>query len=539
MKHILAFGHKHPDTDSICSAISFAKLKTALGEQTLPYRLGDLNKETTHILNYFDVEVPSLLLTVSPQIYDLTHVEKNILNQNDSLKEALNIMSGENFSSLPVEDDKGLLKGMIHISDIANLYLNLEPDNLFSSFGTTYENLISALSGTIISGTYPSGKITGTLRAISQLDQSLPGDIILTTTTADGVDRSIVKGAKLIIVCGDKDDYISPREKIDCCIMKVETSLFKTIRLITQSISISSVMRTGGFFSFKTDDYLHEIRDIMKESDQTNFPVVTRSGKVYGTIRTKNLINFTRKKVILLDHNEKFQSVDGIQDSKIVQVIDHHKFANFETNEPVKINAETVGSTCTIVYDLYKDARIVPDKITAGLLMSAIISDTLLFKSPTCTTKDIEAVMELSKIAEIENYEKFGMDMLIAGTSLDDMSADKILSADIKEFVMSDYKVSISQINTVDTSGVMKRKDEILEEMKKDLSLSGSDLSLLVITDIINSGSSILLYGNHFELVERAFNIKIENNCAWLEGVVSRKKQVVPFLMASAQSMEK
>lgn len=538
MNHILAFGHKNPDTDSICSAISFSKLRSQLGEKMVPYRLGELSKETLHVLDYFNVKAPELLSTVSPQISDLTRVEKKILNYNSSLKEALDIMTNENFSSLPVVDNKNHLKGMIHISDIANTYLNLEHDDLFTVFSATYESLKNILNGTIISGKYPTGVIKGNLRAVSQLDKTLTGDIVLTTTMVDGIDRAIAAGARLIIICGEEGDYISRRDNIDCCIYKVNISLFKTIRLISQSISIASIMRVNGFYSFKTDDYLHEIRDIMKEVTQTNFPVIDKNGEVYGTIRTKNLINFTRKKVVLLDHNEKAQTVDGIQDSSIIQVVDHHKFANFETNEPVKINAETVGSTCTIVYGLYKEANIVPSKTVAGLLMSAILSDTLIFKSPTATEKDKLCVIELAKIAGIEDYEKFGMDMLIAGTSLDDMSAESIIHADMKAFIMGGYNISISQINTVDIEGVLKRKDEILASLNFEVKKNGYNMAILVITDIINAGSMLLVTGETHSIIERAFNVKVVDNSAWLEGVVSRKKQVVPFLMASIQSME-
>ncbi|MGL5577553.1 MAG: putative manganese-dependent inorganic diphosphatase, partial [Fusobacteriaceae bacterium] len=275
-----------------------------------------------------------------------------------------------------------------------------------------------------------------------------------------------------------------------------------------------------------------------KEASQTNFPVISKDGEVYGTIRTKDLINFTRKRVVLLDHNERTQSVDGIGDAKVIQVVDHHKFGNFETNEPVKINAETVGCTCTIVYGLYKDARIVPDKNIAGLMLSAILSDTLLFKSPTCTEKDKETAEELAEIAGIKDYEKFGMEMLIAGTSLEDMSAHGILNADMKEFNMSGFKIAIAQINTVDTEGVMKRKDEIKSVMEAELKDRECQLFVLIITDIIKSGSTALVAGDYPNILEKAFNVKIEGDIAWLNGVVSRKKQIVPFMMAATQSME-
>lgn len=537
MEPILVFGHKHPDTDSICSAISFAELKKQMGLNAIPYRLGDINKETKYVLERFKITEPSLLKTVSAQISDLTRVEKKTLSSCDSLRVALDIMTAENFSSLPVVNHKKELKGMLHISDIANTYLNLKHSDLFGKYTTTYENLKIVLDGHIVSGNYPTGIIEGNLKAISELDEVLHGDIVVTTAMADGIDRSIKAGAKVIIVACDEEDFISPRVTSECAIMRVHTNLFTTISLISQALSISSIMPNDTFYSFKKDEFLHDIKDIMKEATQTNFPVTNLDGTVYGTIRTKNLINFTRKQVILVDHNEKAQSVDGLQDAKILQVVDHHKFGNFITDEPVKINAEIVGCTSTIIYDLYKDARLTPSKEIAGLMMSAILSDTLMFKSPTCTEKDILAVKELSEIAEIEDYEKYGMDMLIAGTSISDLSPFEILTADLKEFTINSSKISISQINTVDVDGLLEKQKE-LEKVMGEINTNNSyGLSILIITDIIKSGSYALLVGKNHDLVEKAFDVEIKNNLAWLEGVVSRKKQVVPFLMAAGQSI--
>lgn len=538
MEPILIFGHRHPDTDSICSSIALAELKKEMGVTAIPYRLGDINKETEFVLKHFGVKTPKLLKTVSAQISDLTSVEKTVLSYDESLRSALDTMTVENFSSLPVVDEKKQLKGMIHISDIANTYLNLEHSDLFGKYKTTFENLKDVLDGVIVSGTYPSGIITGNLKAISELEDVTPGDIVVTTSMVDGIDRSIKAGAKVIIVACEEDDFISPRVTSDCAIMRVHTSLFKTISLISQSLSLSSILTNAKFYSFKKDDFLHDIKDIMKEATQTNFPVTEKDGTVYGTIRTKNLINFTRKQVILVDHNERAHSVDGLQDAKILQVIDHHKFGNFITDEPVKINAEIVGCTCTIIYELFKDARIVPSKKAAGLMMSAILSDTLLFKSPTCTQKDIDTVKELSQICEIHDYEEYGMNMLIAGTSLANRTPFEILTTDMKEFSMNGIHMAIAQINTVDVAGVLSKQVDLEKTMKEINKNANYSMFILVITDIIKSGSFAIVVGDFPELVERAFNVKLENNTAWLEGVVSRKKQVVPFLMAASQSLE-
>lgn len=249
----------------------------------------------------------------------------------------------------------------------------------------------------------------------------------------------------------------------------------------------------------------------------------------------KNL-NSNNQEVVLVDHNESAQSIENLADGKIIQVVDHHKFGNFSTNEPVKINADIVGCTCTIIYDLYKEAGVVPTKEIAGLMLSAILSDTLLFKSPTSTKKDIKAVEELSKIAEITNYETYGMDMLIAGTSLSDKSPEEILSMDQKEFTMNGIKLAISQVNTVDVKGVLDQQTALEKVMSECNAKNGYSLSVLVITDIVKAGSMLLVVGDS-TIVEKGFHTTLSNNTAWVDGVVSRKKQVVPFLMAASQGV--
>lgn len=535
MDSVLIFGHKNPDTDSICSSISYSYLKNKLGVKATPVRLGELSKETEFVLNYFNVKKPKLIDTVSPQIGDLTHVERAAISVNDSLKTALDLMTMENFSSLPVINAEKSLVGMLHVSDIANTYLNLDYKDLFTKYTSTYENIKELLKGEIVSGAYPKGTINGRLKAASELDTVREGDIVVTTSVFDGIDRAIHAGAKLIIVCSKEDDYISPRQGTDCAVMKVKSNLFKTLKLITQSISVSSIIPNKKFYHFKEDDFLSEIKDLMKEAEQSNFPVVGKNGKLYGTIRSKNLIDFTRKEVILMDHNEHHQSVNGIRDAKILEVVDHHKFGNFETNEPLIIRAETVGCCCTIVYKLFKENGIVPPKEIAGLMASAILSDTLIFKSPTCTEADIQAATELCQLAKVDP-KKYGMEMLIAGTSLGDKTPLEIINMDNKTFNMADLDVTISQVNTVDVPGMLGKQAELEKVMNHVLMENGYDVFILVITDIINSGSQVLVVGDSSSLVEDAFGVKLENHSAWLDGVLSRKKQIVPSLLSASQS---
>jgi len=514
MEEILVFGHKNPDTDSICSSIAMANLREKQGLKASPCRLGELNKETKFVLDKVGIKAPKLLKTVSAQITDLNYVEKSTVSTEDSIKEALDLMTKENFSSLPVIDKGGYFKTMLSISDIANTYLEIDYSDLFSKYSTTYENLKEALDGEVISGVYPKGEITSNLKEVSELESMKKGDIIITTSLTDGIDKSIQAGAKVVIVCCKKGDFISPRVTSECAIMLVRHSLVKSISLISQSISVGGILNTEKvLFNFNKEDFLNEIRGIMKDANQTNFPVLENDGKVYGTIRTKHLIDFHRKKVIMVDHNEFSQSVEGIQDAQILEVVDHHKFANFQTN------------------------KIEPDEKTALLMLSAILSDTLLFKSPTCTSKDVEVAKELAKLAKIKDIEKYGMEMLVAGTSMSKESMKEIINQDKKVFPVGDMEIAVAQINTVQIQELADRKEEIKKEIEHEIGKYGYSLFIFVVTDIINSNSLLFVYGKEIDLVQNAFKKDVVDNQVLLENVVSRKKQIIPFLMTAAQNM--
>ena len=538
MEEILVFGHKNPDTDSICSSIAMSNLRKQQGFNAIPCRLGEINKETKFVLDKLGVKSPKLLKTVSAQITDLNYVEKSTISTEDSIKEALDLMTKENFSSLPVIDTEGYFKTMLSISDIANTYLEIDYSDLFSKYSTTFENLKEALEGEVISGNYPEGEIASNLKEASELESLKKGDIVITTSLTDGIDKSIQAGARVVIVCCRKGDFISPRVTSECAIMLVRHSFFKAISLISQSISVGGILNTNKvLFNFNKEDFLNEIRGIMKDANQTNFPVLEDDGKVYGTIRTKHLIDFHRKKVIMVDHNEFSQSVEGIQDAHILEVVDHHKFANFQTNEATKIRTEPVGCTSTIVYGLYKEAKIEPDEKTALLMLSAILSDTLLFKSPTCTSRDVEVAKELAKLAKVDNISEYGMEMLIAGTSMAKSSMKEIINQDKKIFPIGDMEIAVAQINTVQIEELSARKEEIAKEIEHEIGKYGYSLFLFVVTDIINSNSLVFTYGKEIELVENAFKKEVVNNEILLENVVSRKKQIIPFLMTAAQNM--
>lgn len=534
---VLIFGHKNPDTDSICSAIAYSNLKDQLGLNTKAVRLGELNKETEFILNHFKVATPPLLNTIKPQVKDLTKVEKELIKETDSIQKALDVMTTENYSSLPVVNKDNKLENMIHISEIANAYLEMSTRDIFFDYETTFENIWETLKedAVVINGVYPTGKIEGRLRGVSELAKISEGDVVITTLFSGHIQNAEKAGAKIIFLCVDKNDEI-PDYDVNIPLVRVNKGIFKTFKMISQSVPVKAILKHKNFFHFKTTDFIEDIQDIMKDSSQTNFPVVNEDGTIFSTIRSKHIMNFGKNEVILVDHNENSQSVDGIETAKILEIVDHHKFGNFETSEPLMIRAAAVGCTSTIVYGLFKENGITPDKTIAGLMLSAILSDTLIFKSPTCTPKDVEAAKELAVIAGID-YEKYGMEMLIAGTSLGDKTPDEIITMDMKEFSMGKFQTAVAQINTVDIDGLLNNRENLESAMNGMIDDNNYDLFVLVMTDIVNNGSKILALGSSTELVEKGFNVELEVGTAWLDGVVSRKKQIVPFLMAASQGM--
>jgi len=534
---VLIFGHKNPDTDSICSAIAYSNLKEQLGLNTKAVRLGELNKETEFILNHFNVATPQLLTTIKPQVKDLTKVEKELIKETDSIQKALEIMTTENYSSLPVVNKNNKLENMIHISEIANAYLEMSTRDIFFDYETTFENVWETLKddAVVLSGVYPTGKIEGRLRGVSELAKISKGDVVITTLFSGHIKNAEKAGAKIIFLCVDEHDEI-PDYGINIPLIRVNKGIFKTFKMISQSVPVKAILKHKNFFHFKTTDFIEDIQDIMRDSSQTNFPVVNEDGTIFSTIRSKHIMNFGKNEVILVDHNENSQSVDGIETAKILEIVDHHKFGNFETSEPLMIRAAAVGCTCTIVYGLFKENGLSPNKTIAGLMLSAILSDTLIFKSPTCTPKDVEAAKELAVIADLD-YEKYGMKMLIAGTSLGDKTPDEIITMDMKEFSMGKFQTAVAQINTVDIDGLLANRENLESAMNGMIEKNNYDLFLLVMTDIVNNGSKILALGDSTELVEKGFNIELEAGTVWLDGVVSRKKQIVPFLMAASQGM--
>lgn len=539
-KPIFVFGHLNPDTDSICSAIAYAELKRKLGFSNVQaVRLGNINRETAFALNFFGEGPPPLLSDVEPQVADLNFYEPHVVHKDDSIKSVWDLMKKIERHMIPVVDEEDRLNGIVSLKDIAASYMEFSDETAIRNNNTRFSNLIKVLDGEVLEGSYPYEYVEGNIYTDSTLlkDQRLSkGDILIIGNAKDIREKVENVGAGCIIVAGDKDcnQSYETEKGLDCAVVRVPHSFFKTIKLINQSIPVSAIMRKHNLVYFQLDDYVEEIKEIMQSSTHRSFPVVDSEGKVKGILSRRHLIDFNRKHVILVDHNEKGQSIKGLEKATILEIIDHHRVADIHTMSPLYFRAEPVGCTATIVSKMYRENHVEPTPGIAGLMLSAIISDTLLFKSPTCTEEDKKQAEYLAKIAGVD-IQKYGMTMIIAGTSVKGKTAEQLYYTDMKKFVFGKYNVAISQISTADFKGLFNLIPDLKAMMHKLCETEKYDLVLLMVTDIILGGTELIAVGSGKELVSRAFGLNIKEDSIFLPGVLSRKKQVVPKLMNAAQ----
>lgn len=542
-EQIYITGHKNPDTDSICSAIAYAELKKRHAAGAVPIRIGDINKETEFVLKYFGVEVPEYRETVRTQISDLNIDIINPVSEDISIKAAWSIMQKNNVKVLPVADVKGKLLGIITLSDITSSYLDALENNILCASKTPCRNIMDTLAAKLICGDEEKFKSAGKVVIAAMAPEDMEpfvekGDIVLVGNRRDSQLKSIDIGvSSLIITCGGQidDEVISYASEKGTILMQTYYDTFTTARLINQSIPVSYIMTKEQLICFNINDYIDNIRDKMLKTRYRSYPVVDDDGIIRGFISRYHLISQRRKKVILLDHNERAQTIDGIDQADILEIIDHHRIGDIQTGYPIFFKNDAVGSTSTLIANMYFENGMNPSKSVAGLLCAAIISDTMKFKSPTSTYADELAAGRLAKIADI-NIDEFAESLFKANSSLQGMTPQTILDYDFKDFVFNKYKIGIGQINSSDSDGFMKVKVDILKHMRNVLENKDYSLILLLVTDIIKEGSELLFVGDdHAALMEKAFNIKTGESSTFLKGVVSRKKQVVPLLSSTIQ----
>ena len=540
MKNIVyVTGHKNPDSDSICAAFGYAEFKNRTGEiPAVPVRLGNVNRETQYILDTFGAKTPMLLETVKLKVEDLKIDTVGPITADVSLKMAWNLMKDKNLKSIPVADNNNHLVGVLSISNLTSSYMDIWDNSILKKSATPIDNIIDTLSAKEIYINNDTKVYPGKLSVAAMQPESMKGIIEEGDITIVG-DRSEIHEAlinikvSLLIITGShtlSKNLLELAKKNGVTVISTPHDSFTASRLIVQSIPVSYVMAKDNLITFSTDDLVEDIKDIMVQTRFRSYPVINGDGKVVGTISRYHLISNQKKKVIQVDHNERGQSVDGLDEAEVLEIIDHHRVADIQTSNPIFFRNEPVGSTSTIVAKSFFENGIKPSREAAGLLCGAIISDTLLFRSPTSTVQDKHICTKLAEIAGIESIDEFAKEMFKAGTSLKGKTVEEIFNQDFKPFIIGDFKLGVAQVNTMDIDGFMPLKDSMLSYMNKKASDGSYNMILLLLTDILNEGSQILVVGENKEIVENTFKITIENDTAFAPGILSRKKQVIPPL---------
>ncbi len=538
MKHNLIFGHKIPDTDSVCSAIALSNLKNELNDSSKPYILGAINRETEFVLNYFDVEVPKLLSNVRLQVKDLNYEKVNPFKAHLSVFYAYYYMNENKLRSLPIVDDDNRLIGIITMKDIAMSLINIDQKTLTTSLS----NIVSTLNAKIITNfdEIIDGEIivaafyTETLRVNNIINSN---SIVIVGDRYDIIEYAIEKKAKLIIITGDLDipDSLiahAKENKVNLIISPYKT--YYTTKNISLSKYVSDIMIKSPIIKFEEDDYLEECKEEIENSKHSKFPIVTRDNKYLGILSRRHLLNPAKKKVILVDHNEYGQSVDGLDEAEILEVIDHHKIGDISTSLPISFRNMPVGSTNTIIYSMYKENNTNIDNKIAGLMISGILSDTLMFKSPTTTEKDKTAVEELSSLLNLDVYD-YSMQMFKAGTSLSGKTVEEVYYQDFKRFDVDSKKIGISQVFTLSIDDIMNHKNDYIKFIDTTTSSKGYYLNIMAVTDIINEGSYLFYTSEKEKLVKNIFELEKIYQGVYIPKCVSRKKQIVPSIINTIQ----
>ena len=547
----IVIGHKNPDTDSICSAICYANLKRCVtGENYQPGRAGAVNEETQFVLKHFNVEAPEIIENVKTQVRDIEIRETAGVKKNLSLKKAWNIMQEANVVTIPAVTEEGLLEGLITVGDIAKSYMNVYDSSILSKANTQYANIVETLEGAMIVGDetsyFSEGKVLIAAANPDMMEYYISrGDLVILGNRYESQLCAIEMDAACIIVCEGAAVSMTIKklaQEHGCTVMTTPYDTFTAARLVNQSMPFSYFMKTEALITFEMDDYIDDIKDVMASKRHRDFPILDKNGRYRGMISRRNLLGAKGKRIILVDHNEKSQAVEGMESAEILEIIDHHRLGTVETIAPVFFRNQPVGCTATIVYQMYQENRVEIEPWIAGLLCSAIISDTLLFRSPTCTDVDKRAALHLAEIAGVE-VESYAASMFAAGSNLKGKTDVEIFYQDFKKFSVGKVSFGVGQISSLNAGELEELKDRMLPYMAKAREEHGMDMMFFMLTNILTESTELLCEGQGAEqLIAGAFRTYseegagVKDHVVSLPGVVSRKKQLIPGIMLAVQA---
>lgn len=531
---IYIFGHRKPDTDSVTSAIALSYLKNKIGYNTIPMVLGEINRETEFVLNYFKVKQPKYLNDVKLQIKDVDYQRGFYLPDNVSVNEAYNYMIENNVTGVPIVNKNKKFSGLVTVKNIVRDLISGD----FNTLNTSYDNILKTLNGEEIlkfDEEIKGNLMVASFRSTTFLNNiSLDKDNILIVGDRHSIiEYAVSSSIKLMILVGDgeiKEKHLEIAKKNHVNIIRTSYNTFHTTKLIGLSNYVKYLIPSNKPYVFDETDYYDDFLEESMRLKHNNYPIVDNNGNCKGLLRITGITKKNKKKVILVDHNESDQSAVGLDEAEIIEIVDHHKIGNISTNNPINFRNMSVGSTNTIVYQMFIENNVEIPKDIAGLMLSGILSDTLVLTSPTTTDLDKKTVLKLADIAEVD-YADYALQMFKAGTSLEGKTKEEIIGTDIKSFPVDDVRFAVSQVFTLNYQDILNEKDEYIKIIEDMAEMNNYIAVVLVVTDIISNGSYIIYTSKSKAMLESAFNIDNLEQGHYIDGCVSRKKQIVPPIM--------
>ena len=540
-KKVWVVGHKNPDTDSICAAISYAYLKNQSGDKKtyVAKRAGAVSEETRYVLERFGVEEPPLVSYAGAQIKDINIRKTAGVSNQISLKRAWELMKKLEVVTLPVTNQFGKLEGVIVTKDIATSYMDVLDNCVLSKARTQYKTIAETIDGEVYAGNehahFVRGKVViATSNPEYMADYIEDDDLVILGDREEAQMQAIRSNASCIIIGGGlevAEEVKKLAEKRDCVIITTPFDTFSVARLINQSMPIKQYMTRRELVTFDIDDYVDDVKDVMSRVRHRDFPVLGSNGNYVGMISRRNLMNMQKKQIILVDHNEKSQAVDGIGEAEILEIIDHHRLGSLETVSPVYFRNQPLGCTSTIIYQMYQEQRVEIPKEIAGLLLSAIISDTLMFRSPTCTPFDKGVAKRLAEIADVD-IEDHAKKMFRAGSDFKNKTTEEIFYQDFKIFHTEDCDFGVAQISAMSGEELEQIGEQLRPFLPQVLGEKRLNMVYVMLTDILEESSKIIFAGEDAgKILAHAFKKQEDADGILLDGIISRKKQMIPTLM--------
>ena len=537
MKTTYVFGHRNPDTDSVCSAISFSYLKNQLGDNTSPRVLGHINKESAFVLKHFGVKEPGYLNNVKVQLRDVSYGKGLMLDAFASIKEVVDFMQDNHCTAVPIVDKNKKLISLITLKEIAMMFIENSKNHLH----TSYEHILKSVNGREIlrfAEEFNGDTVAGSYQSQTFIEKAVlkESDILIVGDRYKVLQHGISSKVSLIVLtnnCDLDEELLSLAKANKVSVISSALDTYNTCTQIALSNYVKTILVNQNPSVVHDLDYLTDFVADATKLGHTNYPILNKKNECLGVIRVTDIGNFEKKQVILVDHNNLEQSVPGIDEASIVEIIDHHNLGAIGTAIPINVRCMPVGCTCTILYQLYQEKNVAIPKDIAGLMLSAILSDTLILKSPTTTESDRIAVKALASICE-EDYEAYGYEMLKAGSSVEGLEAEDIIYQDFKSYKVGNESLGISQVITMDFDSIKEHLQEYIDKLNEIAKGDYSTVTLFI-TDIIKNGSYVLFNDDSKHIVEDSFGISNLEQGTFIPDLVSRKKQMLPKIMESLE----